>query len=394
MLTALVSLIAVTATAARPTPATPDTAAFVTTLGRDTVALETYERTPNRLRGDILLDAPRTVRYRYDIAYRSNGRLAKSMIDFSAPGEANGPHIRTTITLDGDTALIHVDSAGVVHTLARAVSPNVMPVLMTGFGSDYGLYISFGLYQAVAATLGSALDVVHDVPVIDPVTGDLRVKHLVRRSATDLDVDYFRIAWTHLHIDARGRIESADASGTTEKTHSVRTGPINMDSATVAFEGRDRAGRSLGELSPPAFTTGRVGSATLAVRYSSPRMRGRVILGKTVPYGQVWRTGANAATELVLTAPVTIGGKTIEAGTYTLWSIPEPNSATLIINRQHGQWGTDYDSTQDLVRIPMKVERGQPVQQDFTISIPGGGDTGQLRMAWDDFVWTVPIGQP
>lgn len=294
MFTALVSLIALTIGAAPMSPV-PDTAAFVTTLGRDTIAVERYERTPARLQGDIVLRAPRTVLYHYVIDFRPDGGLARSVLDFSAPGMRDGPRIRTTITVTGDTAQITVDSSHVEHTFARAVSPDVMPALMTGFGSDYGLYISFGMYQAIAGTLGPALSAVTDVPVIDAATGNFRTKRLVRRSATDVDVDYFRIAWTHLAVDASGRIESADASGTTEKTHSARTGPVNIASTVAAFEQRDGAGESVGVLSPPRVATGQVGAASVIIQYSSPRKRGRVILGTTVPFDHVWRTGANAA---------------------------------------------------------------------------------------------------
>ncbi len=390
MLTALVSLFAL-AVGPRPMPPVPDTAALVTTLGRDTVAIETYQRTPLHLQGDILLRAPRTVRYHYVITYRPDGGLARSVVDLTTPGMNNGPEMRTTITVSGDSALVEIDSSGVATTSKHAVAPNVMPGLMTGFGSDYGLYISFGMYQAIAATLGPALDVVVDEPVIDAATGALRTKHIVRRSTTDVDVDYFRIAWTHLTVDGEGRIERADASATTEKTHSVRTGPINIDSAVAVFTQRDRAGKSVGVLSPSVFVTGRVGSASVMIQYSSPRRRGREILGATVPFGQVWRTGANAATELIVNQPVTVGGRRIPAGTYTLWTIPERDRATLIINGQHGQWGTNYDSTRDIARVPMRVERGQPVQEDFTIAVVGTDSGAKLRMAWGDFVWTVDL---
>jgi len=393
MFTALVSLITVMA-GAGATPPVPDTATLVTTLGRDTIALERYQRTPNRLQGDIVLRAPRTIRYHYVIDFGPGGGLMRSVLVRSEPGVGSAPRIRTTIVVTGDTARIEVDSSNVAYSSQHAVPPTIMPALMTGFGSDYGLYISFGMYQAIAGTLGPAFNAVTDVPVIDAATGDLRTKHLVRRSATDVDVDYFRIAWTHLTIDTRGRIDSADASGTTEKTHSVRSGPIDMDSTVRVFEGRDRAGQSVGVLSPSATATGRIGAASMTVLYSSPRRRGRVILGATVPFDQVWRTGANAATELVVDQPLHVGGKQIASGTYTLWTIPEANGATLIINGQHGQWGTNYDSTRDVARVPMQVERGQPAQEDFTISISGSGSTGKLRMAWGDFVWTVALSEP
>ncbi len=394
MLASIVSLVALMS-AVTPKAPVADTAWFVTTLGRDTVALEHYVRTPTRLRGEIVLRAPHTVVYHYDVAFRPKGGLRRSTVELTEPGSKSGQRVRTTISVTGDTAVIGVHRSGYpALTFKRAVSPRVMPGLMTGFGSDFGLYISFGVYQAIAATLAPALHVVRDVPVIDVASGQLRMKHLVRRSPTDIDVDYFGIGWTHLTVDARGRIQSANASGTTEKTRSVRAGPVDIDSEVAAFVRRDREGHSMGELSPPASATARIGSTTVTIQYHSPRKRGRVILGNVVPFNQVWRTGANAATELTVDGPLTIGGTKIPAGTYTLWTIPEPNGATLIINGQHGQWGTDYDSTRDVARVPMRVQRGQPIEQDFTISLSGTGANGELRMAWDRFVWTVALSSP
>lgn len=372
----------------------PDTATFVTTLGDDTIAVERYRRAGTALVGDIVLRAPVTVLYHYAITFRPGGGMERSVVDLTEPGAPDGPRYRTTIAVDGGTARIAVDSSGVVKTYRRSVPADIMPGLMTGFGSDYGLYISLGIYQADAATVGPALGVVTDVPVLDVASGELSTKHLVRRNPTDVDVDYFRIAWTRLGMDARGRIDSANASGTTEKTLSARTGPMNVDSVVAAFARRDREGESVGQLSPPASAAGRIGAASVTIRYNSPRRRGRVILGATVPYGQVWRTGADAATELTVDRPVIIGGKRIPAGTYTLWTIPEPDRATLIINGQYGQWGTDYDSTRDVARVPMRVARGRPVREDFTISLAGGGAAQVLRMAWGGFVWTVPVSAP
>ena len=77
-------------------------------------------------------------------------------------------------------------------------------------------------------------------------------------------------------------------------------------------------------------------------------------MGGLVPYGQVWRTGANAATTLVTPRDLRIGDTPVPAGTYTLYTLPGESEWQLIINRQTGQWGTEYDQAQDLARIPMQ----------------------------------------
>jgi hypothetical protein len=75
-----------------------------------------------------------------------------------------------------------------------------------------------------------------------------------------------------------------------------------------------------------------------------------------------------------------------------LWTIPKADGTVqLIINRQHGQWGTDYDSAQDLVRMPMKSSTAPSPQESFAIDISGSGNDGELRLSWDTFVWSIPL---
>jgi hypothetical protein len=129
------------------------------------------------------------------------------------------------------------------------------------------------------------------------------------------------------------------------------------------------------------------------VDYGRPSMRGRRIVGELVPYGRVWRTGANAATTLVTEADLRIGEALVPRGTYTLYTLPTAQGWTLIVNRQTGQWGTQYDASRDLVRIPMRSTRvTQPVEK-FTIALERGTarGTGTLAMAWENTRLTVPV---
>jgi hypothetical protein len=129
------------------------------------------------------------------------------------------------------------------------------------------------------------------------------------------------------------------------------------------------------------------------VDYGRPSMRGRRIVGELVPYGRVWRTGANAATTLVTETDLRIGEALVPRGTYTLYTLPTAQGWTLIVNRQTGQWGTQYDASRDLVRIPMRTTRvAQPVEK-FTIALERGTTrgTGTLAMAWENTRLTVPL---
>ena len=111
-------------------------------------------------------------------------------------------------------------------------------------------------------------------------------------------------------------------------------------------------------LSPPGEASVKFDDGkTVTIQYSRPSMRGRKIFGGLVPYDQVWRTGANAATSLKTDVDLTIGGANVPAGSYTLYTLPGMNSWKLIINKQTGQWGTEYSEGQDLARVDMKVSQ-------------------------------------
>jgi hypothetical protein len=127
------------------------------------------------------------------------------------------------------------------------------------------------------------------------------------------------------------------------------------------------------------------------VNYGRPFRRGRAIWGELVPYGQVWRTGANQATHLRTTRDLEFGGTRVPAGSYTLWSVPTATGGELIINRQTGQWGTAYDPAHDLVRVPMRREMAAEGVEQFTISVERTETGGQIRLAWDDAAYVTPF---
>jgi hypothetical protein len=130
-----------------------------------------------------------------------------------------------------------------------------------------------------------------------------------------------------------------------------------------------------------------VGTARLTIDYSRPLRRGRTILGEVVPFGTVWRTGANAATQLTTDTNVVIGGIPLPRGTYTLWTLPERNTVQLIINRQTGQWGTRYNPQLDVGRAEMRAEALASPVDTFTIR----ADSATLLIEWDRFRWSAPV---
>lgn len=122
----------------------------------------------------------------------------------------------------------------------------------------------------------------------------------------------------------------------------------------------------------------------VSIDYGSPSMRNRKIVGELVPYGKVWRTGANKATHLTTEADLLIGGVTVPKGTYTLYTLPTETGWKLIINKQTGQWGTVYDQAQDLARIDLKATKTPAPVESFTISLSPAGNNGNLKMEWEN----------
>lgn len=145
-------------------------------------------------------------------------------------------------------------------------------------------------------------------------------------------------------------------------------------------------------LSPPAKAEATIGGKKLTVDYSAPSKRGRTIMGELVPYGKVWRTGANAATTLRTEGDVMIGNLHVPAGTYTLFTIPGEKEWTLIVNKQTGQWGMRYDASQDLGRVRMAVKPLPQTLETFAIGIkPASGNKGTLTLAWENTEASVPV---
>jgi hypothetical protein len=136
-------------------------------------------------------------------------------------------------------------------------------------------------------------------------------------------------------------------------------------------------------VSPPAKADVLLPNATITIDYCAPSTHGRTIFGGLVPYGEVWRTGANAATTLKTTGPLQIGDLKVPAGTYTLYSLPSEDGWKLIVNKQTGQWGTVYDKAQDLGRVTMETgSTSMPIEKfviDFEKTV---GDTTELHLKW------------
>lgn len=147
--------------------------------------------------------------------------------------------------------------------------------------------------------------------------------------------------------------------------------------------------------SPPAKATCDLGGGkAVTVDYSSPRAKGRKIFGGLVPYGEVWRAGANEATTFVITADVMVGGSHVPAGSYTLFTIPNKDKWTLIISKKTGEWGIPYPGAgDDFARVDMKASATASPVENFTIAFDKAALGCTLRMEWENTKATVDISK-
>lgn len=131
---------------------------------------------------------------------------------------------------------------------------------------------------------------------------------------------------------------------------------------------------------------------TVKVVYSRPQAKDRKVFGGIVKYGKVWRTGANEATEITFSKAVKIGGKTVKAGTYTLFTIPTEDNWTIIINSELNQWGAyQYDKKKDVIRTEVSSTKTDETIEAFSITFDQSAKGATMYLGWEKTIVEIPI---
>lgn len=148
--------------------------------------------------------------------------------------------------------------------------------------------------------------------------------------------------------------------------------------------------------SPSATASQSIGLATATIEYSRPSLKGRKMIGgDLVPYGKVWRTGANKIPNLILTQEVKIDGKNVPAGTYGLATIPGKTEWTIILTKNAAQWGVyEYKESEDLMRFQVKAEKTKSIEEHFTMGFSDFTPTSaHLFISWENTLVKFKITQ-
>lgn len=137
---------------------------------------------------------------------------------------------------------------------------------------------------------------------------------------------------------------------------------------------------------------GRGSTPVVKVTYGRPQKKGRTMLGDVEKYGKVWRTGANETTEIKFYKDVTFGDKQIKAGTYSLYSIPNKDKWTIILNSKLDTWGAyEYEEGKDVARIEVAAGKSDKETEAFTIMFDGKGGNAEMILAWETTLVKIPL---
>jgi hypothetical protein len=364
--------------------------AFVSTLGVDTAAVERYTRTGDKLEGDVLLRYPR-VRVLHYVADLGNGRFrGMSLVTRRVGADPTAAPIFSMVTLMGDsTGTIEVQRAGKADTTSggkRSYRGRVSPA----FPSEPPAY---AIYEQLLAFNQPPTGDSVVVTTLAANAGPNNTISLLRRSRDSVIFNSsFSPGWIErASVDATGHITGVDATATTIKTITRRVTDLDFDALARSWAAIETARGAAGQMSPPDTVRATIGTSNVEIAYSRPFRRGRAIFGNVVPWNQVWRTGANAATQLTTTADLMFGNTLVPAGKYTLWTLPTATGAKLIINSQTGQWGTEYDASKDFARVDLNQGMLAKAVDEFTIAVVPQGAGGLLRMQWDNREYSIPF---
>src|SRR5687767_3046158 len=377
------AVIAPSIASAQSTNAPLDSAVFVTRLGADTLVVERVVRSPRRVQAEVAMRVPRTSRTVYVLELSSSGMLERmEATTFDTTGGGTAPTRREIVTRVGDSLRIETLGAQARSRAVRA-DPTALPFIDM---VHWPYEIALMRFRTSGVTEGP-----------QPLLTGGRVSNfaLARVGADSMTITHPTRGTMRLHVDRSWRLLSLDAGATTRKLLVERRPWMPIDDIVRRWTAQDAAGRSLGALSGRTQSKDVIGGATIGLDHGTPSKRGRTIWGALVPYGSVWRTGANEATHFETDRDLVFGAGAdtlvVPAGRYTLFSVPERDGGWLIINRETGQAGTAHDPARDLGRVRLTTRPLSAPVETFTIKAETEGGANLLRLQWDNAERVAPF---
>lgn len=370
-------VLLVTLTSCAPAP---EGGAYVTYLGQDTLAVERFVDLGDRVEADVMLRTPNTTLRNYVLEFDDDGMMRRFEATVRDPASLEAPPLSKDLLLAASSGYtLFRTRDGEVDTLTVDATASALPFLDM-------IHWPFEIMLKRAV---SAQGEVFEQPLI---AGSRVLPFELRQMEGDsMTVKHPFRGTMGVTVDPEGRLQLLDAGLTTRKVRVHRRESIDVGAVAAHFAAKDAAGMPFGPLSGRGETLATIKGAQFRVDYGTPVKRGRDIFGALVPYGQVWRTGANRATHFETDTDLQFGSLNVPAGTYTLYTIPEADGGTLMINTQTGQGGTTYNADMDLGRVSLQAEPLEEAVEVFTIGVEETDQGGSLQIMWDRTALTVPF---
>jgi hypothetical protein len=364
---------------------------YVATLGNDTTSVERVTRQGNHIEGDAVGRSPTVVRRHWEMTLAPDGSVRRWVMDTRIPNAPAGERdLHHKLERTGDNIhIVRRSSQG--NTDKRASEPWTRTVPWNAF-----LYATYDrlIQDARGLPDSTRIGLYFFEGWHEGGVGYARVRQVGEGRYSIMSTGLAGLG--EAEVDSLGRMVSYSGAGTTYKQEVRRVGDVpDLDSLVARYAADELQRGAPTALSVRDTARGVIGKAQVTVDYSRPLQRGRVLLGGLIPYGQVWRTGANAATQLTTSAPIRLAGVPLDSGTYTLWTLPTESGVQLIINRETGQWGTEYKASFDIARVAMRVDTTATPVEEFTILVDSAAKPalsaakGRLGMEWGRFRWSV-----
>jgi len=370
---------------------------FLTTLGHDTISVEAITRQGNTLTSDEVDRFP-TVRIRHTVVdLNDNGSIRHLEMNIYTPSEPSGQRNRKVVA-DVTTNKVHLSKTDSTGTVNRdfQTGGSLIVAHVPQMYSLYELYFVAASKQATASKLAAGSPVKMRQFYIDrefdrfPL-GEAVVKPL---AGAKIEITHDWLSGTgEAMMDSANNMLGYSGARTTYDVRVRRLAtPPDVKGIADHMEAKEKEGGFVKSLSVRDTVRAQIGNTILTVDYGRPLLRGRTLLGDVIPFDYVWRTGANAATQFTTSTPIKLAGMQVPAATYTLFTTPHKDGVDLIVNKQTGEWGTEYNPTLNLGRARMISEADTATVEEFTISIlPRDSRHGTLIFEWGSFRWTAPI---
>lgn len=361
---------------------------YVSRLGNDTLSVERFTRSADKVEGTIVTKSPATRVVKYTLMLAKDGSvtgLEQAILKADGtpfPGQPTG----IKLTIVGDTIVREMTMNGAPSIRRTMVPKGTLPAL----GGSYA-YSELVIAQAKRSKSDTVLSL--GIAAAQNAPGKVVVR-LIGSDSAEIVNGGFPVGYK---LDKSGHVVHVDGAKTTQKVLVTLVNDADVMAIAAKWSAADAAGQSMGAASTRDTLSADVGGAHITIEYGRPAKRGREIWGKLVPFDTVWRFGANAAARFSTDRDLMIGGAHVPAGTYTIWLLPSAGQSFVILNKQlmassasnaPPLWGTGYDAAQDLVRIPVEKHTGMgTVEERYRVFMAGG----MLMMHWDTGGYGVKI---